>query len=126
MAKVKNTNKNGTKKPVQEKNLKTIFWARFWWLFGGIFGAHHFYLNRYDHGLVNFLTFGGFGVGWIRDFFRLSTYVLDTNEDHEYIEWYKAQIRKFLKVKKSSCLVLMYNCEKIQITATVFGVEIFR
>lgn len=92
----KNINNNGY--PVKMEQPKTLFWARFWWFFGGILGAHHFYLDRYDHGLVYLLTFGGLGIGWARDLLRLQTYVLDANEDHAYIEWYKFEIRRFPKV----------------------------
>ena len=81
------------------KKLKTKFWAYFWWLFGGIFGAHHVYLERDDHAIIWFCTLGGyFGVGWLRDLYRIPSYVADANQDREYVEWFKLQTRAFKKV----------------------------
>lgn len=73
--------------------------AYFWWLFGGLFGAHHFYLGRDDHGIIWLLSFGGyFGIGWIRDLFKIPTYVADANDEPKYVEWLKDTIRKNKKV----------------------------
>jgi DnaJ homolog subfamily C member 22 len=56
------------------------------WFFGGIFGLHHFYLNRDRHAFVMWMSFGGyFGCGWIRDLWRIPEYVKDANEDPEYL-----------------------------------------
>ncbi|XP_058805513.1 dnaJ homolog subfamily C member 22-like [Phymastichus coffea] len=75
-------------------NLKSKFWAYFWWLFGGIFGAHHIYLRRDEHAVVWFCTLGGyFGLGWLRDLFKIPTYVADVNDQPDYIKWLKYQIR---------------------------------
>jgi TM2 domain-containing membrane protein YozV len=74
--------------------LKTKFWAYFWWLFGGIFGAHHLYLGRDDQALIWFCTLGGyFGIGWLRDLFRIPTYVADANDDPNYINCFKHHVR---------------------------------
>eukprot|EP01062_Namystynia_karyoxenos_P047965 TRINITY_DN36387_c0_g1_i1.p1 TRINITY_DN36387_c0_g1~~TRINITY_DN36387_c0_g1_i1.p1 ORF type:complete len:400 (+),score=78.11 TRINITY_DN36387_c0_g1_i1:72-1202(+) len=53
--------------------------ARIMWLVGGIFGLHHWYLQRYRHMLVYMATLGLFGVGWIRDGWRLRHYVALAN-----------------------------------------------
>lgn len=37
----------------------------------GLFGAHHFYLQRYLNGGLYVGTLGMFGIGWIFDWFRL-------------------------------------------------------
>jgi len=56
------------------------------WLLFGWFGLHHFYLGRDRHGLAWWSTFGGvFMLGWIRDLWRIPTYVADANEDRKYI-----------------------------------------
>ena len=94
-------NNNNVKKDIQgpNKTLKTKFWAYFWWLFGGILGAHHVYLGRDDHAIIWFCTIGGyFGIGWLRDLYRIPDYVADANDDHEYLERFKAETRKFKKV----------------------------
>ena len=52
----------------------------------GIFGAHHFYLQRYMNGAFYACTFGMFGFGWIFDMFRLPVlYERFADEDkHKY------------------------------------------
>ena len=37
--------------------------------FGGIFGAHHFYVGNIGKGLIYLFTLGLFSIGWIVDFF---------------------------------------------------------
>ena len=54
------------------------------WFFFGIFGVHHFYLKRDRHAFVWWATLGGvFGLGWIRDFWRIPDYVKEANEDED-------------------------------------------
>lgn len=68
------------------KSNKSLFLTYVFWLFGGLFGLHHFYLNRYRHAFAQWISFGGyFGVGWIRDLWRIPEYVLEANEDPEYM-----------------------------------------
>lgn len=45
----------------------------------GIFGFHHYYLRRYLWGIAYTLTVGCFGIGWIFDWFRLSSLVEQAN-----------------------------------------------
>ncbi|KAL7306778.1 hypothetical protein TKK_0001140 [Trichogramma kaykai] len=90
---------SGTIKPSQKDDRKkSLFWAYFWWLFGGVFGAHHFYLERDDHALIWFCTLGGyFGCGWLRDIYRLPSYVADANDESEYVNWFKYRVRFYNK-----------------------------
>ncbi|XP_034947609.1 dnaJ homolog subfamily C member 22 [Chelonus insularis] len=79
---------------VNEKKMKSRFWAYFWWFFGGLFGAHHLYLGRDAHAFIWFSTLGGyFGIGWLRDFFKIPTYVDDANDHPKYVEWFKFNVR---------------------------------
>lgn len=65
---------------------KSLFVAYCLWLFGGIFGLHHFYLNRDYHALVWWMFVGGyFGAGWFRDLWRIPEYVKDANEEPSYM-----------------------------------------
>ncbi|KOB77424.1 DnaJ-18 [Operophtera brumata] len=64
---------------------KSVFVAYLLWLFGGIFGMHHYYLGRDRHGFVWWTTLGGFGVGWLGEVLKVRKYVLDANEDHKYM-----------------------------------------
>lgn len=56
--------------------------AFFLWLFGGWFGLHHFYLGRDKQGFLWATTWGGFFVGWLRDFTRLPRYVEEANASY--------------------------------------------
>uniref|UniRef100_A0A673MVM7 DnaJ homolog subfamily C member 22 n=1 Tax=Sinocyclocheilus rhinocerous TaxID=307959 RepID=A0A673MVM7_9TELE len=49
------------------------------WAMGGPLGLHHIYLGRDSHALLWILTFGGFGLGWAREFFRIPSYVNEAN-----------------------------------------------
>ena len=87
---------------VESRNFhrKSKFWAYFWWLFGGFLGTHHLYLGRDDHAFIYFCTLGGyFGMGWLRDLIKIPTYVADANNDPEYLEWFKHQVRANKKVR---------------------------
>lgn len=39
-------------------------------------------------------TFGGFGLGWLRDMWRIPDYVLAANNDKQYMEQLKAEVTK--------------------------------
>ena len=56
--------------------------AFFLWLFGGWFGLHHFYLRRDRQGFLWATTWGGFFVGWLRDFTQLGRYVEEANANY--------------------------------------------
>ena len=49
------------------------------WAFFGLFGAHRFYVGRWESGLVYLFTFGGCFVGWIIDGFILPQLVEDVS-----------------------------------------------
>lgn len=53
------------------------------WAMGGPLGLHHIYLGRDSHALLWILTFGGFGIGWAREFFRIPSYVSEANHEAE-------------------------------------------
>lgn len=97
--------------PKNQPRQKSKFWAYFWWLFGGIFGAHHFYLGRDDHAFIYFCTLGGyFGMGWLRDLFKIPTYVADANNDRAYLDWFTHQVRANKKPPFSTVRFLGSSC----------------
>lgn len=99
--KLKNGHVDGEDRASSKKQ-KSTFWAYVLWLFGGPVGAHHVYLGRDDQAFVYLTTFGGFlGVGWLRDVYRIPSYVADANEDPRFIEDFKQKLRTNYKV--SSC-----------------------
>lgn len=70
--------------------------AYFLWLTLGWFGVHHFYLGRDKQGILWLTSFAGFfGVGWIRDFYRISVYVKDANEEQSYMSLLGSEIRYY-------------------------------
>lgn len=58
-----------------------IMWATF-----GFSGAHHFLLGRDIHAFLWLSTFGGFGIGLLRDLWRLKEYINDANEEATYMK----------------------------------------
>ncbi|XP_051175460.1 dnaJ homolog subfamily C member 22 [Leptopilina boulardi] len=92
-------------------NRKSKFWAYFWWLFGGVFGAHHLYLDRDDHALIYLFTLGGyFGAGWLRDLFKIPTYVACANNDRTYLDWFTFQVRTNKRPPFSTVRFLGSSC----------------
>ncbi|KFM68877.1 DnaJ-like protein subfamily C member 22, partial [Stegodyphus mimosarum] len=74
---------------------KSLFITYFVWLFGGLFGLHHFYLGRDYQALIWWMFAGGyFGAGWFRDLWRIPEYVKDANEDPEYLAELAEKMRK--------------------------------
>lgn len=68
--------------------------AYFLWLFLGWFGVHHFYLGRDNQGILWLTSLAGyFGIGWLRDFYRIPTYVKDANEEPSYMAFLTAEMR---------------------------------
>jgi len=56
------------------------------WLVGGWLGLHHFYLGRDRQAFLWWATAGGgFGMGWVRDLWRIPEYVDDANNDPQYV-----------------------------------------
>ncbi|XP_029450537.1 dnaJ homolog subfamily C member 22 [Rhinatrema bivittatum] len=49
------------------------------WSLGGPFGLHHIYLGRDSHALLWMLTFGGFGMSWIWEFWYIPGFVAQAN-----------------------------------------------
>lgn len=47
----------------------------------GLFGAHHFYVGRWQRGLLYLCTLGLFGVGVIYDYFTFNDFMSDRNEE---------------------------------------------
>ena len=69
---------------------KSLAFAYFLWTIAPPLGLHHFYLGRDAHAVLHVLTFGLFGVGWLRDLFCLPRYAAICNEEPEYVGTLKA------------------------------------
>ena len=74
---------------------KSLCIAYLLWMFGGIFGLHHLYLRRDGHAFIYYISCGAyFGLGWIRDLWKLPGYVRDANEDPEFMKNLHDSMRK--------------------------------
>ncbi|KAH9499127.1 hypothetical protein Btru_006755 [Bulinus truncatus] len=59
------------------------------WLFFGWLGIHHLYLGRLTHAIVWFATLGGgCGLGWLRDLWRIPSYVEWARTDADFQKKY--------------------------------------
>jgi len=57
--------------PVGHVNSHSVAVGYILWFFLGFIGAHRFYFGRPISGLIWFLTFGVFGIGWLVDLFLI-------------------------------------------------------
>lgn len=83
---------------------KSLLNAYVLWLLGGIYGLHHFYLERDFQAFVWWTTLGGFG-GWIADVFNMPRYVRDANEDPKHM---LELVKKMRQNKKVSTAYLIH------------------
>lgn len=105
------------------KSKKSVLIAYICWLFGGIFGLHHFYLGRDRHAFVWWSTLGGFIVGWLGEIFTIPRYVRDANEDVGYIQDLVGRMVKNRKVNiELYCMIRfiygLYNKVRIKLLGT--------
>ncbi|CAH1963930.1 unnamed protein product [Acanthoscelides obtectus] len=85
-----------------EGGKKSVFWAYVYWLFGGIFGLHLFYLERDIHAFLTWSTLGGYGLGWLADVTKIPRYVKDYNNDPQFLAELSEKMRKNAKPPFSS------------------------
>merc|ERR1711962_408205 len=71
---------------VARARMASVCVAYILWLLGGWFGLHHFYLGRDRQAFVWWCLPGGyFGLGWIRDLWRIPEYVRETNRTEDWV-----------------------------------------
>ncbi|KAH1008730.1 dnaJ homolog subfamily C member 22 isoform X2 [Dendroctonus ponderosae] len=73
---------------------KSLFWAYVFWLFGGVFGLHLFYLERDAHAFLTWSTLGGYGLGWLADITKIPRYVRDCNNDPKFLQELVEKMRR--------------------------------
>ena len=96
---------------------KSLFLTYVFWLIGGWFGLHHFYLRRDRHAFTTLITFGlYFGIGWFRELWRIPEYVRDANEEPEYME----ELRQEMKQKAQPPVSWARSCGSI-VVADILG-----
>lgn len=95
-------------KGVNMPSQKSVIVAYIFWLFGGIFGVHHFYLRRDKHAFVWWSTLGGFGIGWLGEIFRIPRYVRDANEDPQHIQALVKRMKHNKKVKHKNHIIFYF------------------
>jgi len=63
-----------------DRVMASVIVTYFLWLVGGWLGLHHFYLKRDKQAFVWWCLPGGyFGLGWVRDLWRIPEYVREAN-----------------------------------------------
>jgi len=68
--------------------------AYFLWMVGGWFGLHHFYLGRDKQAFVWWCLPGGyFGLGWVRDLWRIPEYVREANAEKGWVVLQEEKMR---------------------------------
>lgn len=97
---------------------KTLVTAYACWLFGGLFGVHHFYMGRYKQGFIWSTTLGGFVIGWLLDVYKIPNYLKEANEDDEYMdkldkEQSQLKIPIFMKARFIASIIISYNFGRI-------------
>lgn len=100
----KNNQTNNKKKQVivgNQPKKKSVIVAYLWWLFGGIFGLHLFYLERDAHAFLTWSTLGGYGLGWLADITKIPRYVRDCNDDPKFLAELSERMRKNHKVSET-------------------------
>jgi len=95
------------------KPTKSLFLSYLLWLVGGYWGLHHLYLHRDSHAHLYSWSFGGFGLGWIFDFFYLPSYVRDFNDEEPEKSWLSGEKKRW-KIPRVGWLeipkMLSYMC----------------
>eukprot|EP01080_Neovahlkampfia_damariscottae_P003976 gene3976-7232_t len=67
------------KQKIKKYPMRKMLFAYLLWAFLGIFGAHRFYLDDHPRGIMFFLTFGFFGIGWCIDGLLVPDLVIKCN-----------------------------------------------
>ena len=91
------------------------------WLFTPLVwpGAYLFYLGRDTHAWLHTVTFGGFGIGWLLDFFYIPLYVADQNEPDGYLEGVERRMSRYFSL--DFLLLMPLRLLLILIAGTYFG-----
>ncbi|HEY2378313.1 MAG TPA: TM2 domain-containing protein [Gemmatimonadaceae bacterium] len=67
-----------------EKRILVAFLLCF---FFGVFGVHRFYAGKIGTGILELLTFGGFGIWWLVDMILILTGSLRDGDGRKITEW---------------------------------------
>lgn len=55
--------------------------------FLGVFGAHRFYAGKIGTGVLELVTFGGFGIWWLVDMIMIATGSFTDGQRQKITEW---------------------------------------
>uniref|UniRef100_A0A2M4BPM7 DnaJ homolog subfamily C member 22 n=1 Tax=Anopheles marajoara TaxID=58244 RepID=A0A2M4BPM7_9DIPT len=72
---------------------KSLVVAYLLWLFGGVFGVHHFYLRQDRRAFLWWSTLGYFGIGWLAEVLQIPAMVRDANDDPRFVKEFNQLLR---------------------------------
>ena len=70
--------------PESEKRILPAFLLCF---FLGVFGVHRFYAGKIGTGLLELVTFGGFGIWWLIDMIMIVVGAFTDGEGEKIVDW---------------------------------------
>ncbi|XP_052873028.1 dnaJ homolog subfamily C member 22 isoform X2 [Anopheles cruzii] len=91
----------------EQRGQKSVFVAYVLWLFGGIFGVHHFYLRQDRRAFLWWSTLGYFGIGWVAEVLHIPAMVRDANDDPRFVQEFNELLRKNRKPPFSTSRFLL-------------------
>ena len=100
--------------------MKSLWIAYLFWLIGGLFGWHLAYLGFSTSAIGYTISFGGFGLSWLSDFYHLSTYVHASNESFYFVENQKV-LERFQLFPRISWTTCVFQCIMGQYTSHIFS-----
>lgn len=107
-----------------KKEGKSVFWTYVLWMFGGLVGAHHIYLERDAQAFVYFSTLGGYvGLGWLRDIYKIPSYVQDANDHPNFLNDFKQKVRNNRKVGRLKTIDFKDSSNKHSEVRLIVGTE---
>jgi len=78
-------------------------------------GAHYAYVNKWGMQILFWLTFGGFGIWWLIDLFRIPGMIYDFNDPiYDDLDWLDEQEREWQEGREEFLELKRLNIQRKQ------------